>query len=188
MSRKKPHLHEIVNKANVFNLEAAMKQMFERSKSRGRVAPHIGDWDPTFALRCAGLEGANKETEMKFFNQSCVGVVMILEDKEKVVQVLDYLIKRVACGSLRCKLQVVLSVFLNYNAAEKTVRKEFMSAVVKKNRDKKSAIERSAGAIKRSAESKHRIIMWQEASIVSMDPTDVNSESKFCESIIKCES
>jgi len=43
MSRKKPHLHEIVNKANVFNLEAAMK----------------------------------------FFNQSCVGVVMIWKTRRR---------------------------------------------------------------------------------------------------------
>jgi len=124
---KKPHLQEIVNKANSFNLEKAMKQMFERSKQRGRSAPRLDHWDATLALRCAGIKGGDEEEKTKFFSQSFADVVKILEDREMVVQVLDYLIELVECSSLRCKLQLVLSVFLNYNAAEKTVRKEFIS-------------------------------------------------------------
>jgi len=151
MYRKKPDVHASVNKANVFNLETAMKRIFERSKRRGRSAPRLDDWDPTFTFGCVGLEGDDAEIEMKFFNQSCVDVVKILEDKEKVVQVLDYLIETVACSSLRCKLQLVLSVFLSYNAAEKTVRKELISAIVKRNR-----FRTKTAVVKRSAESKQR--------------------------------
>jgi len=174
MAGKKPHLQEIVNKAN--SLEAAMKQMFERLKKRGKSAPRLDAWDPTVALRCAGLEGGDAEIEMKFFNQSCVDVVKMLEDKEKVVEVLDYLIETVACSSLRCKLQLVLSVFLNYNAAEKTVRKEFISAIVKKTR-----CRTNTAVVKRSAESKQRSSSRSRSIIVLMDDTsispDIRSES-----------
>lgn len=141
LPKNKQHLHKICNQANIFNLELAISEIFERaSAGKKGSARHAGrsrpgsfeDWDIAFILKCHGKEGAH--AALQLFNQSCVDVIMVLDDSEKVVQILDYLIERVECGSLRRKLQLVLSVFLNYNASEKIVRKEFIGAVVKKNR------------------------------------------------------
>lgn len=165
MSKKEQrNLNKIINKANGFNLELAVEAIFLRAKKTGKrgAGNSLSRWDIDFLLKCFGKSQAHA---LKIFNQCCVDVVLLLEDSEKVVQILDLLIERAECGGpLRNKLQMVLSVFLNYNESEKIVRRDFIGSAVRHNQRahenmirtvqrKKCAVERSTSSSTSSTSS-----------------------------------